>query len=594
MPNIPGVPTLNPVDKSQQSPVIAGKPGEAISQLGEVDNGIAQTGLGLDLYIKRAQQSVDDVTFQNQAAAAVSQYQEQLAKTPNSRDIPDVTKAARDNMNSLAKEWGKSPAAVSIQMQADGLLPKLDHLGQVRGIDLMGKEWDAQTDIQMQTLLPQLVTAKRNGDEAQMQYITGYMDHIFEDGKSKGLITEADKELATNKIQIQYRQQLNESYISSADPKERQAAISQLKTGGDGPLNLSGLAAGDVAALRTQAESKNEQLDNLAESANLNRDLNIVQNAFSAPQYQNNYEARINSLQDGEWLQQNGILSDDGSPNRVMAEKLIAETNRQRAEHEKVVADNDDKVANQLAPLIDENKLSIGQLNTALDQTPNISPKVRASLVAKWRANENENFHIRNESYEITQQMKRQKSEDVSADFNLRMSQNIIPSEADILSTPGLSKGDQSTLIARADKARNEGPYASALSIVGNAYTLNKKQTPSQQNRQNAYYNATVKTLDQELAAHPGEDPSAIASKLVMPGIVRNSILNSIPYIEATPPSMWQRFTNFVDGDKTPTTTPAAATSSAPKTFRVREKATGRTGIIPASEYDEKMYEKVQ
>lgn len=560
MPRIPGVPTLDPVDKPMESPAEAGKPGEAVAQMGAVADDAAETGLAVDLYLKRAQQNVDETAFQNRANAVYMQYQDALEKTTKATDVADVTKQYKDNLQGVVKQFQKSPALVEIQQQADSFAPRIDHLGNVKTADLQVKESAVESAIQKQTLLPQLVNATRNGDKDTVDFINGAMDYQYAQREKAGLISHADVEKEKNADQIQFRTQLNESYISDADPKKRLAAIQQLKTGGSGPLDLQGIAAGDIAALRTQAEAKNEQLNNLAEAGNLNRSLDVVQNAFQAPEYKNNYEARINSLQDGEWLQQHGIVAEDGSPDRVMAEKLIAETNRQRAEWEKETADRDDKAASKISPLIDENKISLGQLNTVLDQTEGISPKVRASLVAKWRANTNENIRLGHESYEIGQQMKAQKSAEVAADFYLKIAQGGVPSTADILTAPGLTKADQSTVLERAQKARADKPYQEGLSIIANAYPVNTKtMSVADQNAANEYQLRTMQAYDQEINAHPDEDKSVIASRLVMPGIVSDAIKNSIPATMVPPVPIASRLKTAVTAVENFITSPFTA-----------------------------------
>lgn len=529
MAKIPGVPTIDPVDKPMESPAEAGKVGAAIAGLGEATQDVVQTGFQVELFLKKAQQNVDETTFQNNAHALMLQYQDALAKTTNSRDVAAVTKEYQDNLQANVKRWEKSPALIQIQQQADGLTPQLTHLGTVKTADLQVKESAVQSEIQKQTLLPQLVNAVRNGDKATEDFINGAMDHQYAEREKAGLISHAQVELEKNADQIRFRTQLNESYIESNDPKERLSAIAQLKSGGSGPLNLEGLAAGDIAALRVQAESKNRELDNLAEAGNLNKALNVTQAAFSAPEYKNNYEARVNSLQDGDWLTKHGIVAPDGSPDRVMAEKLIAETNRQRGEWEKERADRDEKAINKIEPLIIGNSLSRGQL-VQISQQEQLSPRAYAAVLAKWDENQRYNHQVATEGRILANQERQQRSQDVAAGFNLLIAQGGVPSVHDILTTPGMTKADQSTVIERAKRAREDKPYQEGLSIISNAYPVNtKKMTPEQQNQQNEMYLRTAQAYDQEINAHPDEDKSAIAGKLVMPSIVRTAIQKSVP-----------------------------------------------------------------
>ena len=698
---IPGVPTLEPVDKPMMSPAEAGKPGEAISNLGQASNDAALTGLDLDYHIKQAQKSVDGLAAQNDYAAADARYQEALAKTTNSRDVDAVTAQARSELNDIAKQWSNSPASVDIQMYGDSLLPKVDHLGVVKTIDLQSKEGAVQSEIQLQTLLPQLVTATRNNDKAQADYINGYINHMYDDLNKKGLMSDADKEIALNKVQIQYRQQLNQSYISSADPKERTAAIAQLngtdstkypsgagypepdvpgniqwygrpnvdtnaikkgttgtvlstsreeddmevlvpriydgavhsedeawqhykdtgqhmgKFGGDentridnanayaqkyhedaqagkfntppsqsGPLNLAGLAPGDVAALREDAISTNEKLNNQQEAQNLNRNLNVVQNAFQAPAYKNNYEARVNSLTDGEWLQKNGIVTPDGQPDRVMAEKLIAETNRQRAEWEKERDDHDADVLPKIEDAIIGNSISRGQL-VQLSQQEGLSPRGYSAALAKWDENNRYNHQVAVEGRELANQERTQKSADVFSDFSLRMAQGAVPTDHDILTAVGLTKADQNTLLERAQKVRKDPPYAGGMSIIANAYPLGANMTAEEKNAQNEAYNRTLAAYDQEINSHPEEDKSDIAAKLVMPGVIRNAILNSIPASlrpqQGTGIAGW--FSRGYNSQYQTPRTDTAPSAEAPKVGDIKKYPNGKTGVWDGTGY---------
>jgi hypothetical protein len=452
VPRIPGVPTLDPVSQPTMSPQEAGRPGEAVSQLGEVSNDATLQQQNVDLFMKKAQQSVDETAFQNQAHASMLKYQAQLEKTTNSRDVADVTKQAQDDMNALVKQWGKSPALIQIQQQADGLIPQLQYRGVMRTGELQVKESAVESKIQKQNLLPQLVNATRNGDKATVDFINAAMDNEYAKREAAGLISHADVELEKNADQIQFRQQLNQSYISSADPKERLAAIAQLKTGGSGPLNLEGLAAGDVAALRYQAESKNRELNNLAEAGNLNNALNVTDNAFAAPEYKNNYEARINSLQDGDWLIKHGIVSEDGQPDRVMAEKLIAETTRQRAEAEKIQTDKDNKGLEQLDPLIEGNKLSHAQL---IAKTKDFSARAQSIAETAWYRQQASNRAVSatERSIRVAERQESRAEEEYASGqirgrVSLEMNAGKVYEPMDIREIQGLTDKDRGQLIA--------------------------------------------------------------------------------------------------------------------------------------------------
>lgn len=524
MPRIPGVPTINPVDQPLMKPNEAGKVGGAISALGEV----GEQNASMEWHIRKAQANVDELAAQNDYNAAMMKYDEDLRKTENSRDVPTVAGQAHDNLNEIQKKWENSPGLVAIQQQGDGLRARIDHVGQVRGIDLAGKEGIAQAGIQLQTLIPQLVTAQRNGDKGLVDFINTRIDSMYGGLVDSGLMSSANKEIAMNAVQIQFRQQINEAAMQSANPKERLQAIKQLNEGGDGPLNLAGLAPGDIAALRTKAESENQRLDNLAEAGQINGALNITHAAFQAPEYQHNYDAQVNSLEDGEWLTKHGIVSADGSPDRIMADKLIGEANRQRAEFQRVEHDNDNKALDKIGPMIDDNHLNQGQLHQMLDHE-NVSPAVRSKMVAKWRANANEDFRLQHESYQIQREMKTDRNESISNDYLYRIANGELPDELEVKTTPGLSKGGQASVLGAIKLAKEKPDFVNGLKILQNSVPYTKTMSPEQKTQQDRYAGALMDAAMAEKNAHPDERFSDISGRLAMPGIVRNMILKAVP-----------------------------------------------------------------
>lgn len=212
MARISGVPTLDPISKPTESPAQAGRPGEAISSLGESVNDDTLQEQSLNLLKKRAQQSVDEIAAQNQAHAAVLQYEDQLAKTPNSRDVPDVTKAAQDTLNGIAKEWSKSPASVSIQQQVDGLMPQLNHLGDTRGIDLMGKELKINLNYQAESLAGDYAAGNRDGA------LAAFTSAVDSPG-GKLLLGEAERGEYIRQFKIQGQELEIKNGITNANPE---------------------------------------------------------------------------------------------------------------------------------------------------------------------------------------------------------------------------------------------------------------------------------------------------------------------------------------------------------------------------------------
>ena len=530
MPQIPGVPTLEPVAKPMMSPREAGKPGLAIAEMGEESQAMALQSQGIVAKKREAQMTVDKVAAQNQYAAADEQYQTQLKKTQNSRDIEGVVQQHHDNLNQIAKQWGKSPAAIEIQMYGDSLGPRAQHLGDMREIDLMGKEWNAQTDLQLQTLVPQLVQAQRNGDRELSGQILSHVGGLYDEAVQKGLISKDDKDLALSAFRIGVQKQLNEASINSANPAERLQAIAQLKSGGSGPLDLTNLAAGDVSALRVHAEETNQRLDNLAESQNLNAKLNIMNNAFQAPEFKHNFEAQQNALEDPKWLQRNGIVDANGTPDLVTAKKLSAEVERERTFRNQEQQDRDEKVVEKYSPSIDENKMSRADIDALPDEAHGgISNRARAQMIRQWT----QNYSINRQMATMDRQEAARAQQEISDTNKVSMYSRIASGELidplEVRTAAGLTKGDKAQLLGAIQTAKAEPDFRGAVSILNDSIPVIKEPknaTPEQHDlfvKQNARateeYNETLSAYNQEMKDHPGQNKQEAMRKVLQPQV---------------------------------------------------------------------------
>ena len=254
--------------------------------------------------------------------------------------------------------------------------------------------------------------AQRNGDKGQVDYINGYIDHIYDERLKSGLISQAEADKEKNAIQIQFREQLNDAAISSFDPKERQAAIAQLEDPTkQGPLNLAGLGPGDIAALRTHAESTDRTLTNLYEARTLNGALNTWNAAKQAPELKGNLEAQERVLNDPEWLMKHGIVGADGKADLVMAQKLSEDAVREEAVRKKIQNDRDEELGAPYAERVALGTISRAEIAQIPDEAHGgISVAMKARLESQWRANTNENIRLRNESYTIQREAREDKS----------------------------------------------------------------------------------------------------------------------------------------------------------------------------------------
>jgi hypothetical protein len=222
MPRIPGVPDLDPVNLPQKSPAEAGRTGEAISQLGEVSNDVTLQQQGLNLSIKKAQQHVDTLAARNQMDAAYANIQNQLAKTQNSRDVPDVVEQGQKTLNDISSQWSSSPASVAIQMDADSLRPGLSRVGTVRQVDLMGKELKINLNQQAEALAGDYASGNRDAAVAAF-------GSAVKGGVDTGLMGDAEANEYMRQFKIKGQGLQIKLALQSPDPGTNMAMVNQLE-----------------------------------------------------------------------------------------------------------------------------------------------------------------------------------------------------------------------------------------------------------------------------------------------------------------------------------------------------------------------------
>lgn len=230
MPTIPGVPTLDPVNKPYMSPAEAGRGGAAIAQMGEGIEEDALDSLNLFNHMRKAQAHVDSIAAGNELNAAVEKTKVALAKTQNSRDVPEVLKAAQDNLNEISNRWSKSPAGISIQMDADSLRPHLDELSQMRGISLMGDEFKINLTQQAKTLASAYADSRAIGDAAGESAALGAFSQTVGGGVQTGLIGDAEAQATIQKFREQGQELQIRNAIANPNPEVNQAMYDKINS----------------------------------------------------------------------------------------------------------------------------------------------------------------------------------------------------------------------------------------------------------------------------------------------------------------------------------------------------------------------------
>lgn len=216
MPVIPGVPTLEPVDKPLMQPKQAGKVGDAISGMGDVGQG----DVSLEYSIRKAQQHVDSLAAQNELAAVYADTQNKLAKTQNSRDVAGVISESNKTLNEVSSRWSKSPASIQIQQSADALRPDLSRIGTVRQVDLMGKEFKITIDKQGELLAGEYAQDRAAGGQGDKTLEA--FSQAVDGGVNTGLVGDTEAEEYKRLFRQKGQELQIRNAITNANPQVNQ------------------------------------------------------------------------------------------------------------------------------------------------------------------------------------------------------------------------------------------------------------------------------------------------------------------------------------------------------------------------------------
>lgn len=230
MPTIPGVPSTTPVELPGMSPRIAGRGGDALADFGVQMEAMVSQQFAIEGHIRKAQEHVDALAARNELDAAYIQMQDDLAKTQNSRDVPEALQAGHDRLNDISKRWAESPAAMQIQMDADALRPSMGHIAQVRQVDLLGKEFKVTINRQGEQLAQTYATSRNAGDPAGEQAALSAFTEAIRGGVQTGLMGDIEAAEAVRLFRQGGQELQIKQAIANPDPNVNQQIFDQMNS----------------------------------------------------------------------------------------------------------------------------------------------------------------------------------------------------------------------------------------------------------------------------------------------------------------------------------------------------------------------------
>ena len=350
MPQIPGIPTLDPVAKPYMSPQQAAIPGATTASLAGGVEEISAAGTELEGHILAAQRQL----AAKQGELALDQHAEKtyedLRKTTTPEQAQEVLENAQKEAAQVIAPYGKDPlVSRALDMYRQRIDLEMQHTTNARKATIITEQDKAANQLLGQKSLQEAITAERMGGDPKAARTKFELQ--LQSSVAHGTMTEQDLQLHMQKWDEELQKGVLEAGINSPDPAERKQVIEQLKTG-KGKLDLSLLDEGTRNNLLTHAIETDHRLTTLSETANLNAGLNAVHQAFQSPEYVNNYPGQLKALGDENFLKTHGIVTADGTPDWVTAEKMRSYVTADHATNEEVLSQEADKIINQWSDLV--------------------------------------------------------------------------------------------------------------------------------------------------------------------------------------------------------------------------------------------------
>lgn len=564
MAKVPGVPTLEPVNKPQESPGEAGKPGQAVANLGEVGQGIALEGMDFQMYLKRAQQHVDSLAAQNDLAKVYADTQNKLAHTQNSRDVEGVITDANKTLNDVSSQWSKSPAAIQIQQSADALRPDLSRIGTVKQVDLMGKEFKVTINQQAEVLAGSYASDRGAGGSGDMAL--GAFATAVHGGVETGLVGDVEAQDMVRQFKQAGQELQIRNAITNANPEVNTKIYEDIDKHRD---MFPDVTQEKLDTLKGQAlsafEAHTKQKD-WAEGQMALHTLPAKINQFTNPATGKFDEAA--ALTDNADRFAKGELTD--TQQKVMAQGIVShqaqlsvglkqEAGKRLDGIEKKLSAHDFQGASAgleaNKPWFENNGFS-DDYRAALRYTSAKRTEVRAEVASERAENRYE--------HEYARQVATENSQDTLAEATRVINGGGMLTYADIYGKSGTGKGtlkttDANTVYALMQRAQKEPDFAGAMKYIGDNFPTEgsdaeKKAhpdrfTPDAIASQNQKYAKTLEVFQQEVNAHPEKSKMEIAHELVKSAGEEQIKAHADAMFGTTPtPSLGKRIGDFLFG----------------------------------------------
>lgn len=514
---IPGVPTLDPVSKPQMSPSEAGRVGESIYEGGETANDNTLQQQSLNLYMKKAQEHVDTLSARNEMDAAYSQIQDQLAKTQNSRDVPDVIEQGNKTLNDISAKWSKSPASVAIQMDTDSLRPGLSHVGTVKQVDLMGKELKINLNTQGEVLANDYATGNRDAAVAAFGAAVG-------GGVSTGLLGDVE----AGEYMRQFKQKGQElqirNGITNASPEVNQKTYDDITQHRDMFPEVTQEQLDTYKGQALSAYEAHTKFQDWAEG-------DMARRTQLVPKITQFTNPATGHFDEGEALKDNAARLVKGEITETQSRVLAAGFESHQAQLQVGLKQEADKRLNDVETDLSKHDFSTAaakleqnrpwfenngfsqDYRAALNYTKSREQEVRAEATAARAENRYE--------HEYQRQVQQENSQDQLGNVQHFISAGGVLTKSDLQDMAGTGKGkmstkDVDTAWKMMDAYEKQPDFAAATKYIGDSFPINAKtDSPDKMAMQNRKYAQTVELFQQQVNENPNKSKLEIAHDIM-------------------------------------------------------------------------------
>jgi len=359
LPQIPGIPTLDPVAKPYMSPQQAAIPGATTASLAGGVEEISAAGTELEGHILAAQRQLELKQGELALDKHKEQTEEDLGKTSTPDQADEVYENAQKQSVEVLKQYSKDPnvaRALDIKRQQDDI--SLKHVTNVRKTDIITKQTDAADQLKAEKSGQEYIAAKMAGaDPEALATIRRDVELQLQNSVAYGIKTQEQVDLEMHKWDYGVQKGVIVASMYSPNPAVRRQTIENLKPGGKGALDLSMINDEERGLLYDHAVKANNSLTNDENNKNTNVVLNNMHTAFQSPEYEST-SAKLKALDSPEFNKSIGNITPDGLPDWERAKELRSYIAADHATEQMALEERADKHINAWSEAITKGNYS--------------------------------------------------------------------------------------------------------------------------------------------------------------------------------------------------------------------------------------------